>query len=753
MAHNTERMETNALDSDPLTFEEEFEPCIHSQDEGTEGAEAAVTKKSGRKARKSVEHFTVQEFSEKYPGCFSMEYQVDVFKEVEHSTCTNKYSPTNMSAKKVLQPSPVSNFWAKYNKDFTRENGNLFQHIDLSYDSQKSLKKEKNSSQFYSPQIPLEGCEEHPGSEIEASLSKSASRASTKRNGAFGLRHKYSHSNTNEWTVSETERKENVFLTVSERNLSGSFKMSTVNSEAGRVTESNPTDTLSVCHKLCNKVFKKKVSPKRLFENYQQNRKDKFLKITGENIQYISHTSPSCDGRTGAPGQDLPKDTLSQNCEQTRRRSAPSFLDSVKCNLSATLYPSSLAASVDAVDTSLPYKSTDCNWQVTWNTKFQCGSKPNSEWQITDISKLEVLKEKTQPSRFGTLGKPAEARSWRKGPRRSLDWPPVRDTSCEASKEPSKYLDVTTLNWRTAPRKSSSGSFSRFFQDKVKADFDDKELVVKSFAPGFVDTHCHIDFLFERIRHSGSYSKFRNDTKDPFPLSYEGCVTIFCKPWTFSKISWWEAIIEEVGVWAAFGCHPHFADHFGDEEEAYLQVALMNSNTLALGEIGLDYHKKNQDRFTTQKDVFRRQLRVAVSVNKPVVIHCRDAQRDCIDIMKEILPLNYPIHLHCFCGTWREAEEWLETFSGLFLGITNLVNNTNDLRCHELQMAVKKIPLQRLLLETDAPYFRPAFLQAGQHSHPGMALYVAAKVAHLKGEEVEVVLAKTRNNTKLMYGI
>ncbi|MPC91938.1 putative deoxyribonuclease TATDN2 [Portunus trituberculatus] len=57
-------------------------------------------------------------------------------------------------------------------------------------------------------------------------------------------------------------------------------------------------------------------------------------------------------------------------------------------------------------------------------------------------------------------------------------------------------------------------------------------------------------------------------------------------------ISWWEAIIEEVGVWAAFGCHPHFADHFGDEEEAYLQVALMNSNTLALGEIGLDYHKK-----------------------------------------------------------------------------------------------------------------------------------------------------------------
>lgn len=230
-------------------------------------------------------------------------------------------------------------------------------------------------------------------------------------------------------------------------------------------------------------------------------------------------------------------------------------------------------------------------------------------------------------------------------------------------------------------------------------------------------------------------------------------MTIFCKPWTFSKINWWETIIEEEGIWAAFGCHPHFADQFGFEEEVYLQAALLKSKTLALGEIGLDYHKKNEDLFATQREVFRKQLKIAVNMKKPVVIHCRDAHRDCIDIMKEILPLNYQIHLHCFTGTWRQAEEWLEAFSGLFLGITNLINNSSDLRNYGLQMAVKKIPLQRLLLETDAPYFRPPFLQGGQHSHPGMALYVAAKVAHLKGKEVEVVLAQTRINTRLMYGI
>lgn len=70
----------------------------------------------------------------------------------------------------------------------------------------------------------------------------------------------------------------------------------------------------------------------------------------------------------------------------------------------------------------------------------------------------------------------------------------------------------------------------------LQADFDEKELQLKSFAPGFIDTHCHLDFLFERLKHNGSYSKFREDTKDPFPVSYEGCVTIFCKPWTFDKV-------------------------------------------------------------------------------------------------------------------------------------------------------------------------------------------------------------------------
>lgn len=74
------------------------------------------------------------------------------------------------------------------------------------------------------------------------------------------------------------------------------------------------------------------------------------------------------------------------------------------------------------------------------------------------------------------------------------------------------------------------------FTFQAEAEFDVKALQETSFSPGFIDTHCHLDFLYERIRHNKSYAWFQKTTKDPFPVSYEGCITIFCKPWTFEKV-------------------------------------------------------------------------------------------------------------------------------------------------------------------------------------------------------------------------
>ncbi|KAK4291386.1 hypothetical protein Pmani_035788 [Petrolisthes manimaculis] len=283
---------------------------------------------------------------------------------------------------------------------------------------------------------------------------------------------------------------------------------------------------------------------------------------------------------------------------------------------------------------------------------------------------------------------------------------------------------------------------------------EQRALQMVRYTPGFIDTHCHLDFLFQRTRHFGRLSHYRTKAAatDPFPASFEGCVAVFCKPWTFKQVSWWEDLLSEDGVWGSFGCHPHFSQSFGEEEEVHLRYALLNPKTVALGEIGLDY-SDNKDP-NTQQRVFRRQLNIALETKKPLVIHCRDAHHDCITILKELVPRDYLIHRHCFTEGWEEAKEWLGEFKNLYLGFTNLVSHTSNFRSHNLRKVLLKIPLDRILLETDAPYFRPQCLPVGgQYSHPGMAIHVAAHIAQLRNLDLQSILTQIRDNSRNVYGI
>ncbi|XP_054709760.1 putative deoxyribonuclease TATDN2 [Uloborus diversus] len=268
---------------------------------------------------------------------------------------------------------------------------------------------------------------------------------------------------------------------------------------------------------------------------------------------------------------------------------------------------------------------------------------------------------------------------------------------------------------------------------------------------GFIDTHCHLDFLFQRQDYEGTYADYRKSHSDTFPESYEGCVAIFCNPYTFPKKSMWGKYLEEDGVWAAFGCHPHNANVYDAIFEGYLQEALKHPKVVALGEIGVDYSNRNNCTKEKQHEVFRRQLKIAKKISLPLVIHCREANEDCMEILKEVVPEDYHIHLHCFTDTWTWAEKWLDTFPNLFIGITNVVTFQSAECVHEV---VKNIPLNRLLLETDAPYFIPkAVSKKVKWSHPGLALHVAAQIAALRGIPLNDVLKSVRRNTERMYGI
>ncbi|XP_023228025.1 uncharacterized protein LOC111628460 isoform X2 [Centruroides sculpturatus] len=159
----------------------------------------------------------------------------------------------------------------------------------------------------------------------------------------------------------------------------------------------------------------------------------------------------------------------------------------------------------------------------------------------------------------------------------------------------------------------------------------------KNINIGFIDTHCHLDFLFKREHFQGTYEKYQLENYETFPKNYEGCITIFCEPQSFAKKSEWEKLLKEKNVWAAFGCHPHFANKYNDDIEKDLLKALVHPRVVALGEIGLDYSSKNSCQPAIQQEVFRKQLKIAVRENLPLVIHCRDAHDDCIEILKETI--------------------------------------------------------------------------------------------------------------------
>ncbi|XP_029946868.1 putative deoxyribonuclease TATDN2 [Salarias fasciatus] len=269
---------------------------------------------------------------------------------------------------------------------------------------------------------------------------------------------------------------------------------------------------------------------------------------------------------------------------------------------------------------------------------------------------------------------------------------------------------------------------------------------------GFIDTHCHLDMLYGKLGFRGTFSSFRRMYQSSFSSEFHGCITDFCNPGVMVKEALWEGLLAEDMVWGAFGCHPHFAKDYSSVQENNILTAMKHPKAVAFGEMGLDYSYKNSTDSCTQKKVFERQLRLAVALQKPLVIHCRDADDDLFAIMKKCVPRDYKIHRHCFTNSYPVIEPFLREFPNLYVGFTALITNT---RATGARNAVCQIPLDRIVLETDAPYFLPREVSKDtwRFSTPGMGIHTLHELSLLKGEDMTTVFKTVRNNTTQLYGI
>ena len=199
------------------------------------------------------------------------------------------------------------------------------------------------------------------------------------------------------------------------------------------------------------------------------------------------------------------------------------------------------------------------------------------------------------------------------------------------------------------------------------------------------------------------------------------------------------------------GFHPHHAKDFqADRDVPALRELLADPLVVAAGECGLDYFR-NFSTHDQQEHAFRRQLELAIETGKPVFLHERDAHDSFVEILSDYLPQLRGGVAHCFTGSAEQARKYVEM--GLYVGITGWI--CDERRGGALREAVREIPSDRLLIETDAPYLIPRDLKPKPKLHRNEPMFLPAvlnKLAECRGDTAEQLATATTSNARRLFG-
>jgi TatD DNase family protein len=204
-------------------------------------------------------------------------------------------------------------------------------------------------------------------------------------------------------------------------------------------------------------------------------------------------------------------------------------------------------------------------------------------------------------------------------------------------------------------------------------------------------------------------------------------------------------LAEEVDfIYAAVGWHPHEADVCTAQDLAWIKQLTRHPKVVALGEMGLDYHRNPSAR-DRQADIFRQQIVIAKETKLPLIIHDRDAHEDIVQILKEEQADEVGGVMHCFSGDLAMMEACLKL--NFYIGLGGPVTFKNAKLPKEIATYV---PADRLLLETDCPYLAPHPYR-GQRNETGYVRLVAETIAHIRGIDLPELAALTTTNAKKLF--
>ncbi|MEL0030822.1 MAG: TatD family hydrolase [Betaproteobacteria bacterium] len=249
-----------------------------------------------------------------------------------------------------------------------------------------------------------------------------------------------------------------------------------------------------------------------------------------------------------------------------------------------------------------------------------------------------------------------------------------------------------------------------------------------------VDSHCHINFpgLSEDI--DGILSR----------MAEHGVVKALCVSVNLEKFPEVLALAEaHARIYASVGVHPDSEN--GEEPTAQRLVELARHNkVVAIGETGLDYFRAEGDT-SWQRDRFRTHINAAKEINKPLIIHTREAGDDTLAILRETGQGDVTGVMHCFTETLAFARASIEL--GFYISFSGIVTFKN---AQEIRDVAKAIPIDSILIETDSPYLAPA-PNRGKTNEPSYVRYVLEEVARVKDLPIDVVAQKTTENFHRLF--
>lgn len=254
----------------------------------------------------------------------------------------------------------------------------------------------------------------------------------------------------------------------------------------------------------------------------------------------------------------------------------------------------------------------------------------------------------------------------------------------------------------------------------------------------FVDTHAHL-----------TDGQFKEDCQEVIKKANECCVNkIITSGYDYSSsLDAVQFASDNDGIFASIGVYPENIYEYNEEIENKLRKLAQNPKVVAIGEIGLQYTEDMPPK-EKQKEIFVKQLSLAHELKKPIVIHCRDAYGDMIEILKQNKHLlEASGTFHCYSGSYEIAKEIMKL--GLYISVGGVSTFKNATAVKNM---VTLVPLDKILLETDCPYLAPNPYR-GKRNAPYLIPTIAENLAELKKISVEEVAITTTENARRLFGI